>query len=285
MPKLNDFVPILIMAALATPASALAQPKPPGAPPAAAATPPTVPLQQTPQAGASENREYVLGPEDVVEVEVVGTSDKARARIYTDGTLQTSLAGRIPAAGRTPKQLADDIGKALKAGGFYANPVVNVEVVGYASRYVTVLGSVGSPSLVPIDRSYHLSEILARVGGVRGDAADYVIVTSEDGKETRYNVEKMSGGDQTQDPMVLPGQKIFSPQADVFYISGQVKSPGSYPMKTGMTVAQAIAKSGGLTESGSDKKVTVRRGGQKVKLQSTAEIQAGDVVSVGERLF
>jgi len=162
---------------------------------------------------------------------------------------------------------------------------VNVEVVGYASRYVTVLGNVGSPGLVPINRAYKLSEILARVGGVRQDGADYVIVTGPEGKENRYNVEKMSAGDASQDPFVQPGEKIFSPVADLFYISGQVRSPGAYPMKSGTTVAQAIAKAGGLTESGSDKKVSARRNGQKVKLQADAKIEAGDVLSVGERLF
>ena len=288
MRKLIDFVPILIAAALALPAAAFAQPA--AAPPRTAATPPTVPAPQATAgapgaAGDPASAEYVLGPEDVVEVEVVGTNDKARARIYTDGTLQTNLSGRIAASGRTPKELGADIAKALKAGGFYADPVVNVEVVGYASRYVTVLGSVGSPSLVPINRAYKLSEILARVGGVRGDAADFVIVTAQDGTEKRYNVDKMSAGDATQDPFVSPGEKIFSPLAEVFYISGQVRSPGAYPMKTGMTVAQAIAKAGGLTESGSDKKVSVRREGKKVKLKSDATIAAGDVLSVGERLF
>jgi polysaccharide export outer membrane protein len=282
--KLSRFIaPLAVaLAALAAGESmAQTQRAPAARPAAAAATPPVKPSAQT----ESPAEEYVLGPEDVVEIEVVGTADKARARVYTDGTIQTSMGGRISAAGRTPKELAADVAKALKAGGFYADPVVNVEVVGYASRYVTVLGNVGSPGLVPINRAYRLSEVLARVGGLRSDGADYVIVTGTDGKEKRYNVQKMSSGDASQDPFVNPGEKIFSPEADVFYISGQVKSPGSYPMRSGMTVAQAIAKGGGLTESGSDKKVTVRRGGQKIKLQADAAIEPGDVLSVGERLF
>ena len=52
--------------------------------------------------------------------------------------------------------------------------IVEVEVVSYASRYVTVLGAVGSPGLIPMDRPYRLSEILARVGGARQDGADHV---------------------------------------------------------------------------------------------------------------
>lgn len=229
--------------------------------------------------------EYVLGPEDVIEIEVVGQPDKARARVYTDGTIQLNLAGKLMAQGKTPRQLGDEVGAALRAGGFYANPVVNIEVVSYASRYVTVLGAVGTPSLVPINRAYRLSEIVARVGGVRADAADYLVVRPEVGEERRYLIDDLSTGDATKDPMVTPGDKIFAPVAEVFYISGQVNSPGPFPMKTGMTVRQAIARAGGLTASGSEKKVETNRGGKKMKLATDAKVEPGDVLVVGERLF
>ncbi|WP_293680827.1 SLBB domain-containing protein, partial [uncultured Phenylobacterium sp.] len=227
----------------------------------------------------------VLGPEDVIEYDVVGTNDRTRARIYADGTFQTSFGTRLTAAGRTPRDLSAVISKALRDGGYYADPVVNVEVVGYASRYVTILGAVGAPGLVPINRRYRLSEILARVGGVRGDAADYVIVRSEAGPERRYVVDRIISGEAEQDPYVEAGDRIFAPPADLFYLSGQIRSPGSYPLKTGMTVAQAIAKGGGVTESGSDKKVKVRRGDKKITLRPDDKVEPGDVLTISERLF
>lgn len=250
----------------------------------AASTPPVVPSAALPLE-ASETVEYILGPEDVVEVEIVGQPDRARARVYTDGTLQLNLVGKIVALGRTPRELGAEIAEALKRGGFYASPVVNVEVVTYASRYVTVLGAVGTPGLVPINRQYRLSEILARVGGVQASSADYVIVRPESGPEKRYFIEKIATGDSNEDPYVLPGDKIFSPVADVFYISGQVNSPGTYPVKQDLTIAQAIARGGGLTQSGSDRKVSVTRDGKKIKMDGAAKVEAGDVLVIGERLF
>lgn len=256
----------------------------------AAVAPPVTPMQPAQggvaqASGGAAPTEYILGPEDVIEIEIVGQPDRLRARVYTDGTVQLNLLGKMIAQGKTPRQLGDEVAQALKAGGFYASPVINVEVVSYASRYVTVLGAVGSPSLVPINRQYRLSEIMARVGGVRVDAADYLVVRSETGTEARYMIDALSTGDLTKDPFVTPGDKIFAPVAEVFYISGQVNSPGPFPMKTGMTVRQAIARAGGLTASGSDKKVQVNRGGKKVKLAGDATIEPGDVLVVGERLF
>lgn len=251
--------------------------------------PPVVPVAENGQAPTSStpaaNAEYILGPEDVIEVEVVGQPDKWRAKIYADGTIQLNLVGKLSAAGRTPRELSADISEALKVGGFFATPVVNVEVSNYASRYVTVLGAVASPSLVPINRSYRLSEILARVGGAQSGAADYLVVRPEQGAERRYEIKDLAMGDSAKDPFVAAGDKIYVPMAEPFYVSGQVNSPGTFAMKTGMTVRQAIAVAGGLSPSGSDKKVTVNRDGKKVKLGSDDTIMPGDVLVIGERLF
>jgi polysaccharide export outer membrane protein len=277
----------LVLLTAAAPCAALAQAKPAPSPaksaPAAAPIAPAAPNGS--KQGDTSKEEYIIGPEDVVEVEVVGQPDRSRVRVYTDGTIQMNLVGKMTAAGKTPRQLGTDIAAALKTGGYFADPVVNVEVVGFSSRYVTVLGAVGSPGLVPINRPYRLSEVMARVGGVREGAADYIIVRPETGPEKRYNVEKLASGDSSEDPMVAAGDKIFAPTAEVFYLTGQVKSPGTYPIKTDMTIAQAIARGGGLTDSGTDKHVKVTRGGKVIKLEPGDKVLPGDVLLINERLF
>jgi polysaccharide export outer membrane protein len=271
-----------------TAAAQRATPRAGSAPAVPAVAPPVVPAQGAAPGGGQGDTsaaEYVIGPEDTIEIEVVGQPNRTRARVYTDGTVQLDLIGRVSAAGRTPRELATQLAAALKSGGFYANPVINVEVVGFASRYVTVLGQVVTPGLVPINRAYHLSEILARVGGARESAAEYLVVRPEKGAEKHYSIKKLSAGDPADDPLVTPGDKIFAPSAEVFYISGQVKSPGTFPIREGMTIAQAIARGGGLTDSGNGKRVSVTRGGKTLKLAATEIVQPEDVLVVGEKLF
>lgn len=249
------------------------------APPAKAADP----LAETVGAPSTE---YLLGADDVIDIEVVGQPDRTRAHVYSDGTIQMNLIGKLMVAGKTTRQLGSEIAAALKANGYFANPVVNVEVSSYASRYVTVLGAVNQPGLVPINRAYRMSEIIARVGGVQDRGADYVIVRPAVGPEKRLQIEKLSTGDASQDPYVTPGDKIFVPMAEVFYISGQVNSPGNFPMRTGMTLREAIARAGGLGESGTDKGILVTRGGGKpVKMDASAKVEPNDVIVVRERLF
>ncbi len=255
-----------------------------GAPMAAhAQTQPPQPQGQQPQSAAAD---YILGPGDVVEVDVLGQSEfKTRARIRSDGTIALPFLGNVPTQGNTPTGFAQKVAGALGAGGYYINPIVSVEVVGYASRYVIVLGSVASPGLQPVDRDYRISEIIARAGGIGANGADYVVLTRADGQEQRLQFEKIATGTGTDDPMVSPGDKIYVPLAEQFFIYGQVNAPGAYALKDDMTLRKAIARSGGLSPSGSDKRVSVFRNGEKTKLELDQVVQAGDVIVIGERFF
>ena len=72
----------------------------------------------------------------------------------------------------------------------------------------------------------------------------------------------------------------------VDYVSGQVKAPGAYALLPGMTVSMAIARGGGLTESGSMKALKLTRHGVSTgHVDLNAKVEPGDVVNVGESLF
>ncbi len=237
--------------------------------------------------GSTQPEGYVLGPGDVVEVSVLGREDyRARVKIQVDGTIQLPLIGTIKAANRTTLQLKDDVGRALVAGGYFAKPVVVAEVASYSSRYVTVLGEVAQPGLVPIDRAYRVSEILARVGGVKEGSADVVTLRRGDGTEQQLDLRAIATGSGAEDPAVTAGDKVFVAQAQMFYIYGQVRAPGSYKLDSQMTLRKAIARGGGLTDSGSEKRAKVVRAGVELKKYDLdAPIKLGDVVVVGERFF
>lgn len=233
------------------------------------------------------NDGYVLGAGDVVDVTVLGRPEfNPRVQIQTDGTLQLPFLGTVKAADLTVLQFRERVRNALMAGGYYADPVVNVAVATYASRYVTVLGEVGQPGLVPVDRAYRVSEILARVGGARDTGADILSLRRATGEEIKLDVRTIAIGGPAEDPVVNPGDKIFIPKAETFYVYGQISRPGTYKIDQGMTLRKAIASAGGLTSMGSEKRVKVFRDGREIKkFDLGALIRNGDVVVVGERFF
>ena len=235
---------------------------------------------------------YLLGEGDAIQVSIPGRTDfNTQVQIQPDGTVQLPYVRSIRAAGLSPQGLQDAIAAKLMAGGYFTNPIVNVVVTGYSSSYVTVLGQVNQPGLLPINRNFRLSEIIARAGGIGPNGSETVSLTRQNGEQLSFTVEQMATGGAAMDPYVEPGDKIYVARVEegerpVFYIYGQVNAPGSYPVVEGMSLRMALARGGGLTSLGSEKKVDVYRNG--VELDHTKlddVIQAGDVVKVGERFF
>lgn len=296
--RLHQFLFVAVMAAVATPASAqiptrrLPSPAPAPAqmpPQTLPQTVPTTPAQTAPMPDALPAvapAGYRIGADDIIDVDVLGQSDfKTRARVRTDGTVTLPYLGVVPVAGETAISLADKLGAQLRAGGYYAKPVVSVEIVGFVSNYVVVLGEVGSAGLQSVDRGYRLSEIIARAGGLRASAAEEVTLTHPDGSTQKYFFKKLASGGPDDDPVIKPGDKIFVPTADEFYIYGQINRPGVYPIRSDMTLRRALGQGGGVTPSGSLKKIKVFRNGEERKMKLDELLQPGDVIVIGERAF
>ena len=91
-------------------------------------------------------------------------------------------------------------------------------------------------------------------------------------------------GDYLVEPNVFVGMVEYRP----FYIHGEVKLPGGYPYQPGMTVNQAIALAGGLTERASRDKILISREGQKNQHENgnlNSRILAGDTITIEQRVF
>jgi polysaccharide export outer membrane protein len=230
---------------------------------------------------------YQIGPEDVVEIDVLGQTDfRSRVKVKSDGTIPLPYIGSIQAQGYTAITLAQSVASRLKAAGIFAEPVVNVEIVSYSSRYVVALGEVGTTGIVPVDRAYRLSEILARVGGIKQSGTNYVVLTRPGQPGMKLMFENLARGTEADDPLVMPGDKIFVPKAELYYVSGAINSPGEFPINEALTVRKAIARAGGVRAEGSMNKVKIFRQGREIKrVNLETMVQPGDSIVIGERLF
>lgn len=229
---------------------------------------------------------YVLGVNDEVQITVFGRADTAvTTRIAEDGTVTFPYVGAVKAQGETPRSLSAKIADKLKSGGYFTNPIVNVDVKSFISNAVTVFGNVNTPGVLPLDRQLTVAMMVARAGGARADASDYAILRRAGEPERKIYFEDLSGTEGSS-LQLKAGDTLFVPQAQGFYVYGQVNSPGQFPVKRGLTVRQALARAGGPTLGGSEKKVSLFRNGKLSKHVPLEEVvQAEDVLRVGERLF
>lgn len=226
---------------------------------------------------------YQLGPEDQIEVQMYGQGGSTvKTRIKSDGTIALPLIGRIRASDQSTQALAASIEAALKRGGYINNPIVNVEVATYASRTVTMLGEFGNPGLYPLDRPLSLSEMVAKVGGLRGGATDTVVLRRATRVE-RYSLGAIARG-EVPDVVLLPGDSVYAANPQ-YYIYGQVGNAGVFGIAPQMTIRQALARAGGPTLAGSERKITLYRDGKEQEADLSALIQPNDVLFVRERIF
>jgi polysaccharide export outer membrane protein len=108
--------------------------------------------------------EFLLGPEDVLEVNVWRNQDLSRQVIVRpDGVISLPLIGDVQARGLTANQLATRIAERLKE--FKENPSVSVSVKEVNSYYVYVLGEVAKPGKYQLKSYTTVLQAIAVAGG------------------------------------------------------------------------------------------------------------------------
>jgi polysaccharide export outer membrane protein len=256
---------------------------------------PEGPAGTQPSQPAVAPERYVVGPADTLSITVVGEPDLTnKYRVDPDGTITMPYLGRQRAEGSTVAELQNKITTLLK-DGYLQNPQVLIDVDVYKARSVLVVGEVRSPGKVQLTGlTMSLLEALALAGSPTSAAANEVIVVhtpkaGEVAKEVTVNRRDLELGRAGLDVTLQDGDLINVPTAKRFWVSGQVKNPGNYVLDTGTTVAQALILAGGLTERGSDRRITFIRtqNGKIIEVPARMEdkVQPNDEIKVGSRLF
>jgi polysaccharide export outer membrane protein len=258
-------------------------------------------LLSPPLLRAQSAGDYLIGPQDVLAITVYDQADLGgKYAVEIDGSFTFPLIGRIQAGGMTIRNFELELRKAL-ADGFFKNPQVTVSIEQYRSKRVFVTGEVRSPGSYALTGDMTLIEVLAKAGSTTPNAADEVVVVrggrgsvqpaADANRETiRVNLNDLQSGiGSAQNVDLRDGDTIYVGRAELVYIFGQVKNPGSYPIKTGTTVLQALSLAGGVTPNGALNRTNVIRlvnGAKKdLKVKLTDLVAPGDTITVPERFF
>ncbi|MCW5603385.1 MAG: polysaccharide export protein EpsE [Burkholderiales bacterium] len=246
-------------------------------------------------APAREAAEYRLGPGDVVKVTVYNNPDlTTEAEISQTGRISFPLIGEAAIGGLTRREAEQEIAGRLGSGGFVPDAHVNVLISNYRSQQVAVIGEVHKPGKYPISQAASVTDILAAAGGITPAGSSTITLIRKDGQgqTARYqmNVKDVLSGDASKNVLLGSGDIVYVPPVSMFYIYGEVRRPGSYPLAPEMTVRQALSVGGGLTVRGTERGIRVERRGPDGKSQTyrarlTDRLQENDVVHVPESWF
>ena len=230
------------------------------------------------------DQEYVIGPADVIEVSVLKMPELSREyRVSADGTIEMPFLGPIQAEKTTSRELAGAITKQLQEG-YLVDPQVSV-ILRHVNRRYFVQGAVRSPGIYNIEGRPTLLELLSIAGGLdptHGSTAFIIHKTqaSQNDAEPVYDMKKANlnallRGDFTENTKVEPGDILQIPPSDVFFVAGEVKAAGSFPLKEGMTLRQAISLAQNTNPTAAPSKAVIfREDGSKEKKQVPVDITA-----------
>jgi polysaccharide export outer membrane protein len=265
----------------------------------APAPPPSQPASSLPaQVVPAAEPDYIVGPLDVIAVRIYG-EDKlsGKIRIDNDGSFPFEYLGRVNAEGMTTAQIEAYLAKAL-GDGYLRNPQVSVEVVEYRSKSVFVTGEVRSPNKYSLQGNSTLMDALTLAGSITQNAGNWVQIThARQGVEVlgpsasleydmRVNLRDIQTG-KAQNIKLRDGDTIFVPRAERIFVVGHVRNTGPVVYEEGMTVFEAIAAAGGITEKGSNSRIEIIRieNGQRksIDARQTDVLKPGDQVNVRPR--
>src|SRR5262249_10014762 len=227
---------------------------------AQAQAPAAAPVPTPAPAPAPDMKDYIVGPEDVLEVQVWDNKDLNQSVfVRPDGKTSLPLVGEIQAAGKTVQELQDYLSavysKTVKGAA------VTVIVRDINSRPVYFLAGFGKPGPLQLMRDLTLLQAISIVGGVAPTAdAEKSFILRKDKLIPIDFTKLVQKGDLTQNIKLEPGDTVVAPLADLVYLQGEVRSVGAIKYTQDLTLVRAITQGGGLTPMASGGRVDILRG-------------------------
>ena len=172
------------------------------------------------QEGPGED--YVIGPLDELTIFVWRNPELgASVQVRPDGRITTPLITDMPAVGKTPAMLAEDI--KLQLSQYIQEPLVSVIVNKFAgtfSQQVRIVGATEKPASIPYRANMTILDAMIAVGGLSeyaaGNRARLIRFDKEAGRQKEFALrlgDLLKKGESKANVMLMPGDVIIIPES------------------------------------------------------------------------
>ncbi len=246
--------------------------------------------------------EYLLGPEDVLEVSVSNHPDlNATVTVRPDGRITLPRAGEITARGKSARVLAAEIQRVLSRSLNNARVQVLVKQARVVQARIT--GAVKVPGAYPIKNGARVFDLIGAAGGLSTKPTRIAGRILRSNREVKFNLPQAVAQPSnaanlalSPDDLVILDAQDFARQITV---TGSVAKPGAYDLEEDLTLTALLAQAGGPLPGAALRKSSVLRDGVPVLTDFSSaingnaktnsalarfEFKAGDVVFVPENL-
>ncbi|WP_168194130.1 XrtA/PEP-CTERM system exopolysaccharide export protein [Altererythrobacter sp. TH136] len=173
------------------------------------------------QQGPGED--YVIGPLDELTIKVWRNPELSAEKIQVrpDGRITTPLVNDMPAVGKTPAMLSQDI--KLQLSQYIEDPLVSVIVTDFAgtfSQQIRVIGATEKPASIPFRANMTVLDAMIAVGGLSefaaGNRAKLIRFDKQVGRQREYALrlgDLLKKGESEANVMLQPGDVIIIPES------------------------------------------------------------------------
>ena len=262
---------------------------------------------------------YSLGSGDLVRITVMDEPELSGLfSVSSQGKISYPYLGNIDVMGMTVEDLNWHLTTKLKED-YLVNPIVTVNVEEYKSKKVFIQGEVAQPGVYYLREKSGVLNLILEAGGTTKDASEEIVILRSSGmsgegnleefEKININLRELLSGNMAQNIEIQRGDIIyianasggqFKTEGRFINIMGEVKKPGNYDFRLGLTVLNAILEAGGFTEYAAKNKVKVIKTDgdkqtvviarlddliEKGKVQEDILLAPGDLVIVPQSLF
>ena len=167
--------------------------------------------------------EYVIGPLDQLTIHVWRNPELGAEKIQVrpDGRITIPLVKDMPAVGKTPSMLEEDI--RLQLSQYIEDPLVSVIVTNFAgtfSQQIRVIGATEQPASIPYRANMTVLDAMIAVGGLSefaaGNRAKLIRFDKQAGRQREYALrltDLLKRGDSKANVLLQPGDVIIIPES------------------------------------------------------------------------
>ena len=231
---------------------------------------------------------FRLGPGDVVDVELLGSSeDPQRLFVGPDGKLYFLFLPGQQVWGLTLSEARALLQR--ESAKFVRNPQINITLREVRSRRVWVLGRVNTPGLYELSQPMTLIEAISKAGGLNSsrltgtteELADlHQSFVIRKGKLLPVDFHKLiREGDTSQNIYLQADDFIYLPSTmgSEVYVLGSVYQPRAVGFTDQMTLVGAIANCRGFSTGAKPNRIAIVRG--SLTDPSIAVVNMGKILS------
>ncbi len=246
---------------------------------------------------------YRLQPEDVLTIRIDPGNILHEAQIGRDGLISLPLIGALRASGLTITELEQRIADRFIQLDIFRKPIVSVSIRYLHRPKVSVLGMVNRPGSYEFKDGDRVLDALSLAGNYIPERAklEDAWLQRLDGEVIKLDLRRLlEQGDLSLNYPLQDGDTLYIPEdtQNRYFVGGEVKRPGLYIWRPGLTVLDALGQAAWETERGTLSQTFIIRQKpdgsterihvdmvkllRKGDMSQNVSLQPGDVVFVSE---